>query len=143
MSSTETELAWAAGLFEGEGCLSFAGVAPTLKLVMTDEPIVRKFHEVIGDGNICMLGRPHLRWKQQWAWHKSGRAVEEIAGRLWRYLGERRRAQFMEMFRSYDLYLADQQLRRTKVCEQCGQTFLAGYNKPHARRCRRCWGLEG
>lgn len=57
--SLEARIAWAAGLFEGEGTISLRGnrsrrtgrieknVSIYMALAMTDEDVVRKFHEVI------------------------------------------------------------------------------------------------
>lgn len=56
---TEAEIAWAAGLFEGEGCIiertQRARDGSTLhyqclQLTMTDRDVVERFHQVVGCG---------------------------------------------------------------------------------------------
>ncbi len=44
--------AWAAGLFEGEGCITRCNGRPRLSLRMTDEEAVRRFAEVVGVGKV-------------------------------------------------------------------------------------------
>lgn len=44
----ETDLAWAAGLFEGEGSITCSGRAPRLQLKMTDPEPVERFCEILG-----------------------------------------------------------------------------------------------
>ena len=137
MTNTQA-FAWAAGLFEGEGTISF-GVSPQLRLTMTDEEVVRRFAETIGEGGICEIPAQQHNWRHAWCWYKAGRRVEEIVGKLWPFLGERRRTQIMDVLRRYDVYLADQCIKRTRTCEACGEVFLSGYNKHAARWCRACW----
>lgn len=140
MTNTQSaDLAWAAGLFEGEGSANFTGVSPSLHLAMTDEEIVRRFQAVIGRGRICMPKRKRAHWKQAWWWSAAGQQVEEIVGRLWPHLGTRRREQIIRMLHRFDVYLAGQQQKRTRVCERCQGTFLSSFNKPKARWCRPCW----
>ena len=57
--SRREDLAWAAGLFEGEGCLHFQLPRNGRKaggirahLTMVDEDVVRRFAEVIGRGRV-------------------------------------------------------------------------------------------
>src|SRR4051812_10898075 len=56
VSPTEAEIAWAAGLFEGEGCLrvndTYGAKRPRAELVSTDEDVVRRFHAIVGVGNV-------------------------------------------------------------------------------------------
>lgn len=56
---TESQVAWAAGLFEGEGCIAFhsyklkdGSQRPRLVLKMTDEDVIRSFHEIVGHGTV-------------------------------------------------------------------------------------------
>ena len=48
-SPTEVDIAWAAGLFEGEGCVHlYRGRYVHLSLEMTDEDVVRRFAKIVG-----------------------------------------------------------------------------------------------
>jgi hypothetical protein len=65
---TEREVAWAAGLFEGEGTMTLNGVSrsPRVKLSMVDRDIVQRFHRIVGVGQTCEWNdgknQPQLCW---------------------------------------------------------------------------------
>ena len=97
------ERAWAAGLFEGEGCFS-ASTGPsssggkyhnrTAKLSMTDELPVRRFHHFVGVGTVRLDDSRPAPQKVQWLWQVSSlEGVQHVAALLWDELGERRRGQ--------------------------------------------------
>lgn len=93
---------WAAGLFEGEGCISWhytpkGQFHKRLLLTMTDYDVVCKFAEIVGlPDNIYVVktnqlkkdGSPKL---QAWSW-RTGKASEirRILGMFLPYLGNRR-----------------------------------------------------
>lgn len=112
----QRELAWAAGLFEGEGCASIKthlagtnGLLVTRKylhlaLKMSDEDTVRRFHQAVGGLGSVYLGR--LRnGKQMWDWQtgkfEHGQAVIAM---LWYGLGERRRNRCIEVLKTCGEY---------------------------------------
>jgi hypothetical protein len=97
-------IAWAAGLFEGEG---HAGVRrhdgrgtkaqPALQLTMTDEDVVRRFADVIGVGAVYARPASGPNRKPTWGWSvQSASDVRYVVERLWPFLGIRRREQAME-----------------------------------------------
>ena len=93
-------LAWMAGLFEGEGCINTrANGAVILKMGMTDEDVVRKFHAMIGCGTvgnpIYHKTMPH--YKPHWDWQVSGsERVQAILAAFWVFLGDRRKSRAIE-----------------------------------------------
>jgi hypothetical protein len=99
------ELAWAAGLFEGEGCIALnkandrRGAYARLSLNMNDEDSVRRFHDAVGVGYVS---GPHLRpdpkHKPYWNWYISAfEPVQHVIASLWYGLGERRKARAREV----------------------------------------------
>lgn len=96
--ATETELAWAAGLFEGEGCILADEKAPRgrprvrLYLSSTDLDVVKRFQRILGVGSIRPHSRPEPQYKDLWAWQISGKAVEAPLRALLPWLAERRTA---------------------------------------------------
>jgi len=92
-------IAWCAALFEGEGCIFLhpkrrSGIF--LKLGMTDEDVLRRFHDIIGIGTIC---GPYRRgsYKPHWIWCGAGSEnVQAILAAFWPFLGERRKARAVE-----------------------------------------------
>lgn len=90
------DIAWSAGLFEGEGCATFSDGRrqPRASINMTDEDVVRKFHHIVGRGNVRRYDPYQPNRKAQWQWSvQSGADVLHVLGMLWPYLGERRREQ--------------------------------------------------
>ena len=96
--SRHCDIAWAAGLFEGEGCFTRkrngGRLVVAAALSMTDEETVRRFHQVLGFGTVYSLDPPSWRdgkRKPQWRW-QTGREYEfrALVELLDPYLGERR-----------------------------------------------------
>ena len=55
------DIAWAAGLFEGEGCITTAGKnqkSRALKLQMTDRDVVERFQQIVGSGPVLFMDTP-------------------------------------------------------------------------------------
>ena len=75
LPGTEAEIAWAAGLFEGEGSISpqiAAGrtdrvVRVALNITSTDLDVLERFHRIVGCGHI-RGPRQRKHYKPQWAW---------------------------------------------------------------------------
>src|SRR5687768_13206669 len=98
--SLTTDVAWAAGLFEGEG--SIIPSRRRLSLEMTDEEVVRRFVAIVGHGNVHEVVRKNrvnrdqhhtvYKWESgQWA------ATERITLAFLPYFGLRRRAKAYEL----------------------------------------------
>jgi hypothetical protein len=52
MPTREEEIAWATGLFEGEGTITVSNERLVVRLVNTDEAIVRRLAEIVPFGTI-------------------------------------------------------------------------------------------
>lgn len=94
------ELLWAGGLFEGEGSISSRLIygrakspAAQLRLAMTDEDSVRRFHRAVGLGTVHGPYQPtNPAHKPHWVWACSGfERVQAVLAMLWTGLGARRR----------------------------------------------------
>lgn len=117
--SRDTDLAWAAGLYEGEGSVSMLnrpGDPPDAprtargrrkpcqyqqaSMQTADEDVLRRFAAIVGMGNVYTLkprpGREHH--KQLWGWNAYGyEKVAALFDMLGPWLGERRTAKFREV----------------------------------------------
>ena len=108
---TEIEIAWLAGLFEGEGCITTAkksnhssGNQRFLVIKMTDEDVLRKAHRIAGVGKLYgpyravnNKVRDTSHYKPFWQWAVFARdEVLYIGNALLPHLGERRRAKMIE-----------------------------------------------
>lgn len=98
MSATREDLAWAAGLFEGEGSISLKPKTLQLQLASTDEDVVRKFCGLIGLGKVYgpyISGKP--RHKPTFHWHVSGHEkCQAILAAFWGFLCSRRQSRAKE-----------------------------------------------
>jgi hypothetical protein len=104
---TPTEIAWAAGLFEGEGCINVQ-FSPKrnrpivrLTLRMTDEDVVRKFAVLVGAGRVHgPYRKKNPKHKPAWNWSWYGRdALAWADANFGPFLGSRRGATLKEAIR--------------------------------------------
>ena len=106
---TREDLAWAAGLFEGEGSFSYSKhtggtgrqVQARAELAMTDEDVVRRFHQIIGIGAVDSKHTPSMQaagHKPQWRWRVwSYEQIQAVVAMFWPWLGQRRRGRAKEV----------------------------------------------
>lgn len=90
----EAEIAWAAGLFEGEGTFTYSPNHVRAAINMTDFEPVRRFHRIVGWGRLVEKPSHNERWRDQLVWIVSDRAgVKAVLELLRPWLSERRIAQ--------------------------------------------------
>ena len=98
---SETDISYIAGLFDGEGCITYKQYMrkrthqkkayPTwsirMEMAMTDESVLRWVHEVLGVGTVGKRknGRGSLGRKQQWRWQCGFRDAFYVARLFWPY----------------------------------------------------------
>lgn len=126
------EIAWLAGLLEGEGCFCLrANGSSFINCSMTDEDTVRRVHEITKAGTVTT---PALRpgCKQVWAWRTGAREdVIRICNAVLPYMGQRRSAKIRELLADYEQYPRYRARRGTKV-HGLRNTYLKGC------RCASC-----
>lgn len=92
--ATPEKIAWAAGLFEGEGSIMLVHQrgwwVPLLSLGMTDEDVVRRYHSIVGRGAVRgpvkrANRKPMFNWRAN-GWYCS----DEILTAFLPHLGKRR-----------------------------------------------------
>ena len=87
-------MAWAAGLFEGEGCIHVArDKYGQLSMSSTDRDVLERFCAVVGVGAIYQRAQQKPHHKPAWQWG-TGRLsdVQHVLGLLRPWLGVRRGA---------------------------------------------------
>lgn len=90
---TDSEVAWAAGLFEGEGCITLSGASrsPRLKISMTDADVVLRFARIVGGGNLAEQRFTNPKYKTQLCWYTGKKSeVIRVLNMLMHFFGERR-----------------------------------------------------
>lgn len=95
------DIAWAAGLFEGEGSLFIANMRkysyPRLNLKTTDLDVLQKFKDVVEVGSIYKA-TTSVTQKEAWYWQVNGLdKCKKVIQDFWPYLGERRKAKAIEI----------------------------------------------
>lgn len=117
------ELAWAAGLFEGEGCLS-ASVNqphhPIITVTSTDHDVLERFRRAVGVGTIRSKEvEPH--WKPAWVWTATGSAAATIMREFAPHFCSRRAARAAELLAVRDAHITA--VTAERECAGCGQMF--------------------
>lgn len=104
---TELEVAWLAGLLEGEGAFLMYWPPPgpggkqylrlRVQLQMTDRDVVERVHQLVGLGSFYKAKREKPHWKDTYGWTLSAR--QPVVALLWLllpHMGERRQQRIRE-----------------------------------------------
>lgn len=104
MKWNREDIIWAAGLFEGEGCISKCNTKKygegrsrswRLNLKMTDKDVVEKFASIMGFGQISF--EPHENQQDLYHWYMGRRyQVYAVLAIMYPWFGERRKAKARE-----------------------------------------------
>lgn len=98
--ATPEEVAWAAGLFDGEGSITHSDRDLQLSLKNTDLELVERFWRIVDRGRIYgpYEHRASDGWNRKpfWAWVAHGDAGHTTLELFAPWLSERRRAQALE-----------------------------------------------
>ena len=115
MTRTPEDIAWAAGLFEGEGCVTISTVDGRKYLLASvsmhprDRDVLERFHRIVGVGTLC---GPHKNGMCRWAGHGSRLRPLLEDEEFVRHLGARRRARIEECLGIVDSQPAPNSLPR-------------------------------
>lgn len=122
---TELDIAWAAGLLEGEGSFTARTNSPVLRVscVMTDLDILERLQSIFG-GLIHKNSRDtkHYKdhWKDSWSWSASGDTAKTIMTSVLPYMGGRRSNKINELLESRKVY----EERVSAKLDNCTQAAL-------------------
>lgn len=126
---TDADIAWAAGLFEGEGCWRLSASRKDgrisggrryvyAQLASTDEDVVQRFRAIVGVGSIYFRKAQRSGHKNLWTWMISDRDGFEHVAELFRpWLGERR------LERLNEVLAAGHKVHECR-CDFCGRKYL-------------------
>lgn len=135
---SDSETAWAAGLFEGEGCVTSGTCrTPEARLTMTDEDRVIAFRDVVGFGTLAVVPPPakHPNWKTALKWRAGGAADVTALYEMFKpWLGPRRLGQFRSALAQHSAH-AKRGLSNARPCPTCGHTTTPGPMVIHRRAC--------
>lgn len=124
--SHETDIAWAAGIVEGEGCITLAtrNGTPTVRLQvgMTDRDILERLAGIMGCGSVVVQQRRLPEgYKVQYRWVITASKAEECIDLILPWLGARRTARYAEVLQRRRAY--EEFVMRTRRCRFCGEAF--------------------
>lgn len=96
-----SDIAWAAGLFEGEGCFTWSRskAMPAAKIGSTDFDVLEKFQRVVGFGRIgAAYQKGGFGTKPSRVWETTRfEYVQALIAYFWPWLCQRRRARAKEV----------------------------------------------
>ena len=116
------QVAWAAGLFEGEGTFSFSQQRARASMASTDEDVLRRFVEVVGVGGVGHIAPRKPHHKPAWQWWANGEDAEAVFELIGPWLGERRLARGRAVIKArVDARTA---LAAERPCANCGGLFM-------------------
>lgn len=147
---TPSEIAWAAGLFEGEGTISSKpqgtrGSGAQLRLGMNDKDVVERFRKIVGCGGLYAHKPGTGSTKPNWTWYVyDADKVTAILSAFLPFLGARRSAKAMEALEvTADIVAYAKRTHCPNGHAYEGEnlmieTIKRGDRQYEARRCREC-----
>ena len=133
-SASSAQVAWAAGIFEGEGCVFRRKGRSTVQasVTMTDRDRIELLHKILGVGTVIEVKPQKAHWKPAWKWSTASHdGVRHVGEMLYPWLGPRRRAAFEEAASVAHSGRAD----RIDECPNCGHRTTPGPMALHRKRC--------
>ena len=137
-------IAWAAGIFEGEGSITIRTLRPhnrerhpavIMQMNMTDEDVVREFFRIVEVGTL--RGPYHSpsrgsKRKPIWFWSAAGKDVKPLLQQFLPYLLSRRTVRALEAIQAVDNMYPD---KKPSICLYCDKEVRArGLCKFHYQR---------
>lgn len=122
----DQEIAWAAGLFEGEGSWSLKERRRCLRLQLstTDKDVLESFRNIVGAGRIIDRHERRPNRKRLWGWYVERGEAERVADLLRPFMHQRRRNRLDEIRGQLAVYRATSRRHRLGVSAE--QTTFDG-----------------
>jgi hypothetical protein len=109
---SEAEVAWVAGILEGEGCWTQRSGGYTtwwIAVRMTDLDIIERLQKATGIGSIAPAAPAKTHYKMAWSWQVAARPQREwLTAQVWPWMGVRRRARIEELWPEVRAVVAQQ-----------------------------------
>lgn len=113
------DIAWLAGLIEGEGCIRVHNIRnPRITVEMTDKDIIDRLQSITESGSIAKRKKKQLHHKQAWTWSLCTREdVARVLLAIYPLMGERKKAQISKCA---DAFLSPRNPGKRKNLRPCG-----------------------
>ena len=89
LGRTLTELAWAGGIVDGEGCIQINGASVAVDVQSTSRALIEKLHSILG-GKCSVESRKTVYNRTVFRWRIYGKPAVEILQRVMPYLTEKK-----------------------------------------------------
>jgi hypothetical protein len=136
------EIAYAAGLFEGEGCITVSRGRARLVISMTDKEPLQRVHAILGGSIRGPYGPYTGNRKPHWQWMiERGDLVKEAYGLMEPWLSSRRQQRFQEVLPHISPHGSGGAAQRAKTHCPRGHAYdkeNTRINRTGSRSCRAC-----
>lgn len=109
MNIDSTDLAWVAGLLEGEGSFTYQGIGTKRNIAvlchMTDRDVLERLQQKLGVGRLYgpyRNGKPDQGWKPRYMYSARGKFAYDIMKAILPLMCARRSARIRELLTGYD-----------------------------------------
>ena len=128
--SRELDIAWAAGLLEGEGSFLLQTGTSYLKVQvhMTDLDVLESLQRIFG-GTIHSVAKRKEHWKDAWAWNLSGDVAKRCMEEVYPYMHGRRSLKIKECLSARKAFESARDTKRQKISSKglkIAQEYQAG-----------------
>jgi hypothetical protein len=140
---TRENLAWLAGLLEGDGCFTVGSSQGLLRLecAMSDLDVLQKAQDIAGTGNISGPYNYGIGSKAMYRWHvTTTKNAYALMVALYPWLGNRRKNRILDLLESFRVYGI--KLSKPTKCPQdhlylSENTYITSNGSNGCRECRR------
>lgn len=132
--TNEENVAWAAGLYVGEG----SGGVTGMSLTMCDEDVVRRFHSIVKVGTVWENTQLTKAGKKSWKWkvanYEGSCYVRDL---FWPWLCDRRKQQFSDSLEKHTsrVLIRKRSFDNKATCPNCGYESTPSGLVNHRKRC--------
>ena len=133
------QLAWLAGLLEGEGTFWFRNSCAGMRLKMKDYDVVLRAHKIMGGWFDRDKYERRKNWSRLWFCEVSGEQALKAMKWILPFMGKRRSAKINEIIRSRKRWLAAAPARKIAARERLRVTWSIEKRKAHSQTLKNSW----
>lgn len=131
--TTEEQMAWLAGVLEGEGCFAIVSKIPLITITMGDRDIIENVEKVMKSTSKMMEIEPKTaNRKKMFRTQIYGHQVIELLPKIYEHMGERRRSKIDELL---------QWEPKNRKEEDCINDVCGHLDRPYLAKgmCQQCY----
>lgn len=101
MSISEVDLAYIAGILEGEGSFTLRRKNVVVRCDMTDSDIILRLKSIVGFGHVNSRAPAKPGYKPVFMYTVSGKPAISLCNQIYKFMGNRRQSRITEILKSY------------------------------------------